>query len=1805
MKNPIKKILIAVLFIAAVSCGSNNEIKVVDKNFDEEVESFQNLIFKFNQEIVADSLLDVWMDTKFVEFKPDIKGRFKWKGKNELIFSPLEAFKPATPYQAMLGSVLQDVSGGKYSVTLTEQIAFKTADLSVISNDLFWSKSNEKSGSIVLRGKLKFNYNVDPKDLSGFVKVSIDGKSLTPEIVTQSITSDIEFQYSNADLKWGGKKITTELGKGLKPKNSEGNGIEGFTTESVVPEKDELTVLSAIAEKVDEAGQIRVYTNQSVEQGDVRSLIKIEPVVPLTTEWMQDGFIIKGNFVPGVNYELIISKKIKGIFGTGLAADYKQNLTFGDQRPSIKFTSNKGMYLTNQGEKQVGVLINAVAKVKVTIVKIYENNINAFLRRGNSSGYYYDSDSDEYEENTSGGFFYGYYDWEEFGDRVLEKVYETKNLKKINNNYLLTLDLQTDDRFKGIFVVNVESDEDQWVRSNKVIALSDIGLIVKLSENDLWVFTNSIKTTESLDKVRVKLISSNNQIFYSDETNGNGVLHIENYQKISGEFRIVALSAEKDGDFNFINLRDTKTETSRFDVGGLRTNSVGYNAYIYGERELYRPGEIIKGNVIVRQSDWTVNPDFPVKIKLLLPNGKTAEQIRKTINKQGAAEFAFSTQESYVTGTYGIEVYSANDILLGSKSIGVEEFIPDRIKVVMSTDKTDYKLSDKIEVNATATNLFGPPAKDRKFEMNVVLAREPFQPAGFKNYNFGIVSKNDKPFNNFTTEGTTDAEGKINLTYKADAITENIGRVSAKVFVSVFDETGRPVNRVKKVNIWTQNVFFGIHNIGSYLATQDPVTIPIAAVDQNGKWLDGQKANIKVIRSVWQSVMQKNSWGGYRYVSQKQEFVMKDENLTISGQPFNYVYTPMESGEYEIRVSKPDAAVYVSESFYAYRWGNTQASSFQVSTEGQIIIESNKDKYEPGEKAEIIFKTPFAGKLLVTIERNKVIDHYYLDTDKKSAMMNLNITDEFVPNIYISAILFRPVDDGSMPVTVATGIHPILVEQKKNILPIAIQSVDQTASSKKQTLTISTEPNTELTISVVDEGILQLKDTKTPNPYSYFYQKRALEVDGYNIYAFLLPEYKSNKSSSGGDGYDLARRINPFTNKRVKPVSFWSGIIKSDDDGEAKFEIDIPKFSGSVRVMVAAYNKKSFGSAEKMIKIADPVVISTALPRFMSPGDEIPMAINLTNTTASAKTINVTVNSKGIITFGESKKTLTLQPNAEQRLEFPLKANNGLGVDLVQVFVSGDNLNLKEETDITVRRLSSLQKLSSTGEILSGKTLNLNLSTDYLNGTGKFSLRVGRSPITALSNDLLGLLEYPYGCAEQTISTAFPQLYLADLVKQLSNNVSGLGNSNYNVQQAIRKLETLQQSNGGLSYWEGGQSDDWWVTVYGLHFMYEAKKSGFEVSPLVFDKMIEYVSKKYKQNTKESYFYINESNNVIKKQIYNKEIFYSMYVLALTGKSDLSLMNYYRINQNDMALDSKYLLAASYLLIGDQNAYQKILPSAFNGEMAKTAFSGSYSSYVRDMGMVLNTLLETDSENQQIPIIAQRLSTEMKKKKYLSTQETAFALLGLGKLAKKANKSAAEAEILLDGKSLGKSNGKDFIFSGSITGKNLTIQTKGNGSVYYSFEQSGIPVNGPVVLEDRYLKARRTFYNRNGQMISGNSFKQNDLIVVKLTLQTTDLSTVKNVALTDLLPAGFEIENPRVSAVPELNWIMDQSAYDHFDIRDDRITYFTTASSTEVRYYYLVRAVTKGKFIQGPVSADAMYDGEYHSYFGSGAITVE
>lgn len=416
----------------------------------------------------------------------------------------------------------------------------------------------------------------------------------------------------------------------------------------------------------------------------------------------------------------------------------------------------------------------------------------------------------------------------------------------------------------------------------------------------------------------------------------------------------------------------------------------------------------------------------------------------------------------------------------------------------------------------------------------------------------------------------------------------------------------------------------------------------------------------------------------------------------------------------------------------------------------------------------------------------------------------------------------------------------------------------------------------------------------------------------------------------------------------------------------------------------------------------------------------------------------------------------------------------------------------------------------------------------------------------------------------------------------------------------------MQLYNGAVSYWPGGDYESWWGTAYAAHFLYEAKKAGFEVNDNILNKMYGYLQTRLRTKETELYYYWDENGIARSRTIAKKEIPYSIFVLALDGRYEKTSMNYYKANTGDLSLDGRYLLSCEYALSGNMTAFKDLLPASFTGEVSKRAFGGSFYSPVRDEALALYVLLESSPDHPQIGIMGKHLSEKLKSSEWLSTQDRSFAFLALGKMAKRAQQSDVSARVTVNGKEIGSFNGTDLVISEGISNQVINLQASGSGSLYYFWEMEGIPMNMAGKQEDSYLKVRKTFYDRFGHEVTGKAFLQNDLIVVKLSLQALDFNaSVENVAVADILPAGLEIENPRIGAIPELAWIKDASGYDYLDVRDDRITFFTTATGTSKNYYYVVRAVSKGLFNMGPVSADAMYNGEYHSYWGAGVVMVK
>lgn len=1785
--------LVVVIFLAACS---RNTVSLDYTNATGEVPVLGNLVFRFSKPLMKDSLLNQWDSVGYISFEPRIPGRFRWEHPDELVFSPSQPLPPATSFTASIGKEILQFSTHDKVVT-KDPIRFRTPDLKLENTNLTWVATEGQPDAAFPRLDLYFNYPVDPAGIREKLQLKAGDQPLAFTIETAAADSKLSLKITG--LKMEDKDIETalQLEKGIVPKGGVNATPEKIETKLFIPSPYNLTINDVTAEHDGAGGTIYVRTSQQVVLSQLSSHVSMKPTAKLALEATDEGFsITSADFDAAKSYLLSISKGLRGVIGGTLRENYDNNIAFGELEPSVRFTNSKAIYLSGAGNKNIEVRITNMPKVKVVISRIYENNILAAQRYG-----YYPKD-----DRGEDGYYYDYNEGAELdlGDVVYEKEIETKSLPKYGNSRLFTFDPQDKlSDFKGIYHIKIRSTTDYWVADSRFISLSDIGVIAREAKDKIVVFANSIKTAQPLNGVNMVAYGTNNQVLGNATTNAEGVAEIALSRRQFAGFKPAMIIAKTAGDFNYLPFGSTIVNTSRFEVGGKRANSTGLDAFIYPERDMYRPGETVHFSVILRDGKWKSPGELPIKMRFLMPNGKELKAFRKTLNEQGAAEGDIPLAVSAITGSYTLEVYTGNDVLLNTRSFNIEEFVPDRIKVSAKIDKPVMQPGQTGTISVNALNFFGPPAANRKYEFEAQIKQRSFRPKGLGKYDFAVKNA-PVSFENMVEEGVTDASGNATETYEVPVNFKNTGLLQATFYATVFDESGRPVSRSVNADIYTQDIFAGIGSDGYwYYPLNQAIRFPLVAVNKEEQPQSAQ-LSVKVIKHEYRTVLTRN--GDYfRYESQKESRTVAEQNVSVSGTNGSYSYVPRSPGNYEIQVALPGAASYVSRTFYSYGFWGGDNTSFEVDTEGNIDIELDRSSYKSGESVKALFKAPFNGRMLVTMETDQLVHYQYVEVVNRTASVDLKLTTEHIPNVYITATLIKPHDLSETPLTVAHGFQNVRVEEPGRKMDVTVVAQTAVRSRTHQKVTVKASPGSMVTLAAVDNGVLQISDFKTPDPYGYFYANKALEVTSYDLYPLLFPELRARISSTGGDGeLEMNKRTNPMPAKRVKVVSYWSGIQKANSGGEAQFEFDVPQFSGELRLMAVAYKDEQFGSKEAAMKVADPLVISTALPRFLSPKDTISVPVTLTNTTARASNGTAKISVTGPLQIvGAPGQSVQLSPNSETRVLFQVVASPSIATGKVKIDVSSGGEQFSDETEIGVRPSAPLQVQTGSGVWNGSGSQRVGIALNgFLPGTTDYSLVISRSPALELGKQLRYLVQYPYGCTEQTVSVAFPQLYYNDLISQMHQEKRGGSTAAVNVQEAIRKIKLRQLYNGAVTLWDGEGEAHWWASVYAAHFLIEAKKAGFDVEKSVQDGLLNYLNNRLRSRETINYYY----NQKEQKKIAPKEVSYSLYVLALAGRPNVPVMNYYKANPALLSLDARYLLAVAYAVSGDKARFKEMLPGSFAGEVAVAQTGGSFYSDIRDEAIALNALLDVDPGNAQIGVMAKHVADKLKMRYWYSTQECAFSFVALGKIAKAANAATVTAELVVGGKTVGTVNGATARFTAKqLGGTDITIRTKGEGRLYYFWQSEGISATGDYKEEDSYIKVRKRFFDRNGKAIAGNQFRQNDLVVVQITLENTYSTPVDNVVITDMLPAGFEIENPRTREIPGMDWVKDASNPTALDVRDDRINLFVDVrNNTKQVYYYAVRAISPGIFRMGPVAAEAMYNGEYHSYHGAGTIRI-
>jgi len=1805
------------LALILFSTCTRNLLEINPSSLKNEVATQENISFTFSNPVVSDSMLNRWDTTQYIQLQPRVAGKFKWVKPNEVIFSPVEGFLPSTDYSAKIGKAVEKLGKGKkIPLNTTQSLKFHTTYLQFETAEAFWTKNEMQTPQ--LRVNLKFNYKVRHQNIAPLITAQIGEQAVQAMRVLNTAPSNVIelVMEEGGSIGLSNQQLRITMQTGISCADSDFKIAKPVTHTLTTPDRKVLKVENVTATYEKERPVIKVRTSQSISLEQLKANFKIEPRVVYELQPNESGFVVKGFFKQGSTYNVKFAQNLEGSLGAKLGSDTEQMVTFKEEKPYIQFTEDKSTYLSNAGSRNVGLRISQVPQINVKIYKIYENNLQHFLR---NMGGYQDHKSD--------------YHLGSYADVIFDRQYNTKQLPLVNGSCLLTLDNEKLKGNKGLFYVSVSSTENQWLKDTKMISLSDIGFIVRETKEDIMVLTNSLLTTQALKNLPIQIISKSNQIIATQTTDEQGIAVFKHVKRKFQAGDIELITAQSTNDYNFIYLDGTGVDKSDFETGGKWETESGYQAFMYGERNLYRPGETININSIVRTRDWKPIATMPIVFRLKMPNGREFAALKGILNEQGAYSTSIKLPPNALTGTYTATIETSAGENLERLDISVEEFMPDRIKVLLNLLEKDGKTEkqseivpdDSLRILLKARNLFGPPAVNKNFQISFSLRAENFEPKTFPDYEFDLDRRGDNgdyfnPENELVTketEGVTNERGNFYQAFHLPKSLENHGILYGYVFSTVFDETGRGVSRTRGFNVVTQPYMLGIKKGLYYASPNENMALQLVAVKADETSTTGT-AQVKIFQYKWQNTLERGqNTEEMRYVSQRKLEMLLDQTVQVNASGTIVNFTPKDAGEYEIRISTPESKTYIKKKFYVYSpsymdAGNGKNDAFPIDKKGKVEIKLDKNTYKIGEQAKVLFTTPFNGKLLVTVERMGIHSYQYVDVRNRAASITVDIKQEYLPNVYITATLIKSATDGVIPLTVAHGFANIAINEPNTHFDVKIEAVERTQTHQKQTIKVAVSggvqaSGAQVTLAIVDEGILQLKNYETPNAHKEFYTKRALEVKSYNLYPRLFPELNITRSSTGGDGFELAGRANPMVNKRVKLVSFWSGILQTNAAGEAFFTIDIPQFSGSLRIMALAYQNGTFGQAQTNMIVADPIVVSTGFPRFLAPEDRVTVPVTLFNTTKEAITAQIEVKTTdALATKGKSSQTIDIKANFEEETKFEIEAKNIIDSAKVIITVQAGGRTFVEEIDVNVRPITGFVKHFGAGMIEAGKQASIVFPNDYIPSSANGRLIVSKSPLVQFANNFEYLVQYPYGCVEQVTSGAFPQLYVQELLKVISPEKQNIdlvqAQARFNIQEAIYKLQSMQTYSGGLTYWSGGSEAHSFGTVYATHFMIEAQKLGYQVNKDLLDGMLGYLRNQSDNDVDYEYVFTDSKGKRWKKKIARRENIYALYVLTLAHKENLPVMNFYRENPQHLSLDSKYLMASSFLLLGDQASAKEILPAQFEGEQEVENFNNSFSSPIRDEALALNALIEADENNLQIPTMARHLTDAIRNEKYLNTQENAFALLSLGKLARRAATSDASAKVVQNGTAVG--NGADVNVLRDVLGKTYNVQAQ-NGNMYYFWQSQGLSASGKVENADNKIKVRRTFYDQEGNVLKNNTFRQNDLVIVKISIVTENyMGRIPNVAITDLLPAGLEIENPRLTATKEVPWIRNRAIPDYTDMRDDRLNIFTDATKEVKNFYYLARAVTVGTYKLGTLSADAMYNGEYNSYFGGGVIRV-
>lgn len=1796
----LKAILFIGIVLFTISCGDSAPIeetiittelaKIIHSYTKDEIKPEDNIEVRFQKLMVTQEDVDA---KKSVEgaftFKDEIEGKAYWTDRKTLIFDPNEPLTKWASYYAeldlskvMTDSLKENMLRFSFSVEGQAITAFENKLSLVKIDDPQW---------VVLEGKISFQQAIDLEELKK--ELELEGPQSVNLNISSTDENNKEFMFTSEKLERTNSEQKFKLHIDADAFDLKDDLNKDFYISSISDMKIEKVELQ---EDGRTPKMSLVFSDEFDFSQNIDGLVKIEPQTEVKLKRSGKRLILDAQFKFGTTYKITLEKGIRSKWGSSLQEQVTETVKIKDIMPQVEFVSD-GYINPLYNNYKIQFYTTNLERVHLELKKVYADDISEFVRNERLHSV---NDRKQAFDNTyinrTGVIVHN----ETFD---IDQDKNTWKLNEIDLSKVVELDK------KALYLVRLnfnkrdilikDSYADKFIEENgqiyKPVLFSDIGLTAKKTEDNYTVYVSDLKTGKPLKGVLVELRRKydgyDNPIRDSKISDSKGKVTLHWNDRYFYQYSHYILAHYKD-QRSVIKFNEMEWNSSGFDIGGVDYKQ-DTKVFAYTERGVYRPGDDINLSLIARHHQYKYPSNKPLTMDLYNPEGKKVYEVSSKENKDGFYNFKFETSDSDPTGTWYAK-WRLGDRWY-NHPVKIETIVPFKLKLKMHPEKAviDWQ-EDSLKTELEVKYLFGTPAKklDAEVEMELNHLNKKFPK--YAKFNFSNPGLSYQRNQSKIYTGKLDEDGKAQIRKKLPIFNNVPSAILMKLSTKVLEKGGRPNQHTQYITIDPYAHYVGVQGERyNYFQAGDDMELPVILCDSKGNAVAGKSLKYRIY-------LNENRWwwdfdrNGKMRFKTDQNTVLVKEGLVETGKEHSIIkYVPIELGCYFIEVIDENGTGHsTGYVFNTYRYGSVPSGQ----DAGTLNLSADKSSYQVGDVAKVKFPVPQEGSVLLTIEQgNEVISEKWLDVEGEKFMeMEIPITREMVPNAYAVISLMQPhaqtVND--RPIRMY-GILPLEVVDPETVQDIDIITSDffRPKEDFEVKVQMKHKKKTQFTIAVVDEGLLDITAFKTPQPWDYFYQKTRLDVETYDMYNHVINANKGDVFKTFAIGGDMDYRKSQQKKKgkkRFKPVSLFKGVLETDENGYALVKFKMPNYIGSVRIMVIAVEDDAYGSAEKSVPVKSELMIQPSLPRVLGPAETIKVPVSVFAMEPNMGKVKVKIDIEGPISvLGTSEHEFNFSKVDDKDCFFDLKVDDAAGQSKITISATSSQYSAEEITDLMVRPSSPRLYESKEHKLLKTETWTTEVPMIGMEGSNNATLTLSPFPNINFGSRLRYLIRYPYGCLEQTTSSAFPQLYLKDFIeypeafaKEIDENING----------GIQRLRNFQRYDGNLSYWPYSDYVNSWANLYAGHFMISTKDKGYHIPMDLYENWLTYVS--------------NSSRNGYGDNLRRA---YRVYLLALASRSALSEMNILRESHlGQMSNVEKWLLAAAYKLSGQEATASSIIRNISTYAKDYQNFNESFGTSLRDEALMLEcaVILEQFDIADQL---AQTISKKMSSTSYYSTHSLGVSISALGKyvthLSKGKPVNIKGTITLASGKTIPFESKKatSIHITGNF-GKDIKVSVDPSTTVdhiYATLNYNGVPLHDPTETVSKNLNLAVTYYDEDGNTIDVTSLQQGKTFYARFHIENMSTQNLKELALVQVLPSGWEVENMRLLGQNLPTWMnWTQGSYDYLDIRDDRVMWFfgmckNHYSCNKKDFVIKLNAVTVGEYELPSTLCEAMYNDEF------------